>query len=426
MNYLNCDKALLEKEYEALVKQYEEVKGKGLNLNMARGKPANDQLALSMEMLDVLNSSSTGISEDGVDCKNYGLLEGLSGCRKLFAEILEVEPENVFIGGNSSLNMMFDTISTMMTTAITEGAKPWYEVKDRKFLCPVPGYDRHFGITEYFGFNMIPVPMDENGPDMDLVEELVANDESIKGMWCVPKYSNPTGITFSDEVVKRIAALKPKAKDFRVMWDNAYVVHDVTDTPDTLLSIVDECKKAGNEDLPILFCSTSKITFPGAGVAAMASSKNNMAVFMNKYQFQTIGYDKLNMLRHMLFFKDKNGVLEHMNKHKEILKPKFDVVVEKLESEVKEAGIATWTKPNGGYFVSVDVYEGTASEVVALCKEAGVVLTGAGATYPYGKDPKDSNIRVAPSFPPVSELSLAMDVFCICAKLAAAKKILGK
>ena len=336
MNYLNCDKALLEKEYEALVKQYEEVKGKGLNLNMARGKPANDQLALSMEMLDVLNSSSTGISEDGVDCKNYGLLEGLSGCRKLFAEILEVEPENVFIGGNSSLNMMFDTISTMMTTAITEGAKPWYEVKDRKFLCPVPGYDRHFGITEYFGFDMIPVPMDENGPDMDLVEELVANDESIKGMWCVPKYSNPTGITFSDEVVKRIAALKPKAKDFRVMWDNAYVVHDVTDTPDTLLSIVDECKKAGNEDLPILFCSTSKITFPGAGVAAMASSKNNMAVFMNKYQFQTIGYDKLNMLRHMLFFKDKNGVLEHMNKHKDILKPKFDVVIEKLESEVKE------------------------------------------------------------------------------------------
>ena len=424
MNYLNCDKALLEKEYEALVKQYEEVKGKGLNLNMARGKPANDQLALSMEMLDVLNSSSTGISEDGVDCKNYGLLEGLSGCRKLFAEILEVEPENVFIGGNSSLNMMFDTISTMMTTAITEGAKPWYEVKDRKFLCPVPGYDRHFGITEYFGFDMIPVPMDENGPDMDLVEELVANDESIKGMWCVPKYSNPTGITFSDEVVKRIAALKPKAKDFRVMWDNAYVVHDVTDTPDTLLSIVDECKKAGNEDLPILFCSTSKITFPGAGVAAMASSKNNMAVFMNKYQFQTIGYDKLNMLRHMLFFKDKNGVLEHMNKHKDILK--LDVVIDKLESDVKESGVATWTKPNGGYFVSVDVYEGTASEVVALCKEAGVVLTGAGATYPYGKDPKDSNIRVAPSFPPVSELSLAMDVFCICAKLAAAKKILGK
>lgn len=426
MNYLNGDKELLKKEYENLSKQYEDAKGKGLNLNMARGKPGNQQLEISVHMLDIVNSSSTCRSLDGTDCRNYGLLEGLPSCRKLFAEIMEVNPEMVMVGGNSSLNMMFDTISNLMTTPIVEGQKPWLEVKDRKFLCPVPGYDRHFGITEYFGFDMITVPMTENGPDMDVVEKLVAEDDSIKGIWCVPKYSNPQGITYSDETVKRFANLKPKAKDFRIMWDNAYAVHDVTDTPDTLLSLMDECKKAGNEDLPIIFCSTSKITFPGSGVAAMAASENNMKVFKNRYNFQTIGFDKINMLRHMLFFKNYEGVCEHMKKHKEILKPKFDMVISKLNSQVKETGIASWTEPNGGYFVSVDVLEGTAKDVVALCKEAGVVLTGAGATYPYGKDPKNSNIRIAPSFPPVEELEQAMDIFCICAKLAAAKKILGE
>lgn len=426
MNYLSADKEQLEKEYDALVKQYEDAKGQGLNLNMARGKPGVEQLEISVHMLDIVNSSSTCQSVDGTDCRNYGLLEGLPSCRNLFGKILDVDPELVMVGGNSSLNMMFDTISTMMTTSIVEGEKPWYEVKDRKFLCPVPGYDRHFGITEYFGFEMIPVPMNSEGPDMDVVEKLVSEDASIKGIWCVPKYSNPSGVTYSDETVRRFAALKPKAKDFRIMWDNAYAIHDVTDTPDTLLSIMDECKKTGNENLPILFCSTSKITFPGSGVAAMAASKDNMKVFKEKYKYQTIGFDKINMLRHMLFFKNYDGILKHMEKHKEILKPKFEVVISKLNSQLEETGIASWTEPNGGYFVSVDVLEGTADEVVKLCKEAGVVLTGAGATYPYGKDPKNSNIRIAPSYPSVLELSKAMDIFCICSKLAAAKKILGK
>lgn len=426
MNYLSADKDKLEKEYEELLKQYEDAKGKGLNLNMARGKPGVEQLEISVHMLDIVNSSSTCQSVDGTDCRNYGLLEGLPSCRHLFGKILDVDPELVMVGGNSSLNMMFDTISTMMTTSIVEGEKPWFEVKNRKFLCPVPGYDRHFGITEYFGFEMIPVPMNNEGPDMDVVEKLVSEDASIKGIWCVPKYSNPSGVTYSDETVRRFAALKPKAKDFRIMWDNAYAIHDVTDTPDTLLSIMDECKKTGNENLPILFCSTSKITFPGSGVAAMAASKDNMKVFKEKYKYQTIGFDKINMLRHMLFFKNYDGILKHMEKHKEILKPKFEVVISKLKSQLEETGIASWTEPNGGYFVSVDVLEGTADEVVRLCKEAGVVLTGAGATYPYGKDPKNSNIRIAPSYPPVEELAKAMDIFCICSKLAAAKKILGK
>lgn len=426
MNYLSADKDKLEKEYEELLKQYEDAKGKGLNLNMARGKPGVEQLEISVHMLDIVNSSSTCQSVDGTDCRNYGLLEGLPSCRHLFGKILDVDPELVMVGGNSSLNMMFDTISTMMTTSIVEGEKPWFEVKDRKFLCPVPGYDRHFGITEYFGFEMIPVPMNNEGPDMDVVEKLVSEDASIKGIWCVPKYSNPSGVTYSDETVRRFAALEPKAKDFRIMWDNAYAIHDVTDTPDTLLSIMDECKKTGNENLPILFCSTSKITFPGSGVAAMAASKDNMKVFKEKYKYQTIGFDKINMLRHMLFFKNYDGILKHMEKHKEILKPKFEVVISKLKSQLEETGIASWTEPNGGYFVSVDVLEGTADEVVRLCKEAGVVLTGAGATYPYGKDPKNSNIRIAPSYPPVEELAKAMDIFCICSKLAAAKKILGK
>ncbi|MCH5297440.1 MAG: aminotransferase class I/II-fold pyridoxal phosphate-dependent enzyme [Ruminococcus sp.] len=426
LDYKNCSKEVLENEYSQLVKQFEDIKGKGLNLNMARGKPGKEQLDLSLSMLDVLNSKSEYVGVDKMDCRNYGILEGITECRKLFADILGTDYTKVMVGGSSSLNMMFDTITCMMTTSIVEGCKPWYEVKDRKFLCPVPGYDRHFGITEYYGFNMIPIPMDENGPDMDMIEKLVAEDESIKGIWCVPKYSNPTGITFSDEVVKRFAALKPKAKDFRIMWDNAYVVHDVTDTPDSLLNILDECEKAGNPDLPILFTSTSKITFPGAGVAAMATSEANMAVFKKRYNYEVISYDKLNMLRHVLFFKDYNGVLEHMQKHKEVLAPKFKIVADMLEKELKPVGIGSWTNPNGGYFVSVDVLEGTAKRVVELCTEAGVVLTGAGATYPNGCDPEDKNIRIAPSFPPNDELLEAMEVFCICTKLAACEKILNK
>ena len=426
MNYLNCGREELEKEYAALTKEYEDVKGKGLKLNMARGKPGKEQLDLSLGLLDVLNSKSDFVGADGMDCRNYGVLEGIDECRKLFGDILGVDSEYVMVGGSSSLNMMFDTISCLMTKPIVEGCKPWYEVKNRKFLCPVPGYDRHFGITEYYGFEMIPVPMTENGPDMDVVESLVESDDSIKGIWCVPKYSNPQGITYSDETVKRFAALKPAAKDFRIMWDNAYCIHDINDTPDELLNIFDECKKNGTEDMPILFCSTSKITFPGAGVAAMAASDNNMKVFKERYNYEVISYDKLNMLRHVRYFKDFDGIMGHMKKHKAVLKPKFDIVLNALDSNLKPVGIGEWTNPNGGYFVSIDVLSGTAKRVVQLCKEAGVVLTGAGATYPYGKDPDDKNIRIAPTFPPNDELRTAMDVFCICTKLAACEKLLEK
>ena len=426
MNYVNCNKEDLEKEYAALVAEYEEVKGKGLKLNMARGKPGEDQLNLSRPLLDVINSSTDCITAHGADCRNYGELAGIDECKNFFAEIFDVDPSDVMVGGNSSLNMMFDTIAGFMTKPVVEGCKPWYEVKNRKFLCPAPGYDRHFAITEYFDFDLIPVPMTENGPDMDVVEKLVENDDSIKGIWCVPKYSNPLGITFSDETVKRFAALKPAAKDFRIMWDNAYCIHEISDTPDVLLNIMDECKKTGNEDLPILFCSTSKITFPGAGVAAMAASENNLKVLREKYNYEIISYDKLNMLRHVRFFKNYDGVLKHMEKHKSVLKPKFEIVLDTLDKELAPADIASWKKPHGGYFVSVDVFEGTAKRTVALCKEAGVVLTGAGATYPLGIDPKDSNIRIAPTFPPNHELEVAMDVFCICARLAACEKILNK
>lgn len=424
MNYVNCNKKDLEKEYAALVAEYEEVKGKGLKLNMARGKPGEDQLNLSRPLLDVINSSTDCITAHGADCRNYGELAGIDECKNFFAEIFDVDPSDVMVGGNSSLNMMFDTIAGFMTKPVVEGCKPWYEVKNRKFLCPAPGYDRHFAITEYFDFDLIPVPMTENGPDMDVVEKLVENDDSIKGIWCVPKYSNPQGITYSDETVKRFANLNPKAKDFRIFWDDAYCVHDVTETPDKLISLMDECKKTGKTDLPIIFCSTSKITFPGSGVAAMAANENNMKVIKEKYKYQTISFDKVNMLRHILFFKDIDGVKAHMDKHKSILKPKFDIVLKHLKESVGPTGVATWFEPNGGYFVAVDVMEGTAKKVVQLCKEAGVVLTGAGATYPYGNDPKDSNIRIAPSYPTLDELEKAMEIFCVATKLAAVNKIL--
>lgn len=425
MDYLNCSKQELENEYSKLKNQFEETKGKKLSLNMARGKPGKEQLDLSLGLLDVINSSSEFVGEDGMDCRNYGVLKGIEECRRMFGEMLGVDYQNVMVGGSSSLNMMFDTISCMMTASIADGCKPWYEVKNRKFLCPVPGYDRHFGITEYYGFEMIPVPMTATGPDMDIIESLVASDDSIKGIWCVPKYSNPQGITYSDETVRRFAALKPAAKDFRIMWDNAYCIHDISDTPDTLLNIYDECAKNANEDMPIIFCSTSKITFPGAGVAAMAASNANMQVFTKRYNYEVISYDKLNMLRHVRYFKDYNGMLKHMQLHKDVLKPKFDIVINTLEKELSPCNIGDWTNPNGGYFVSVDVLKGTAKRVVALCKEAGVILTDAGATYPLGKDPEDKNIRIAPSFPPNDELQTAMDIFCICTRLAACEKILS-
>jgi aspartate/methionine/tyrosine aminotransferase len=417
-------KEQLLQERDALQNRYNKFKSLKLNLDMSRGKPGSDQLDLSLKMLDIVSSSHSCQTASGLDCRNYGLLDGLPSIKYIFSNMLQVDPESIMVGGNSSLNMMFDTISAFMSKSPVEGEKPWLEVKDRKFLCPSPGYDRHFGITEYFGFEMITIPMTEEGPDMDMIERLVEADDSIKGIWCVPKYSNPQGITYSDETVKRFANLNPKAKDFRIFWDDAYCIHDVTDTPDTLISIMDECKKTGKEDLPILFCSTSKITFPGSGVAAMAASANNMKMIKEKYKYQTIGYDKINMLRHVLFFGDFDGMKEHMKKHKAILKPKFDEVLKQLNKHLKETGVATWNEPNGGYFVTVDVMEGTAKRVVELCKEAGVVLTGAGATYPYGKDPKDSNIRIAPSYPPKYELTNAMDIFCVSTQLAAVDKLL--
>ncbi len=423
MDYLNASKEALLNEKENLLKKYEEYKSKGLSLNMARGKPSPEQLDLSMPMLDSIHSAFACRAADGIDCRNYGELDGILECKHLFADIMGVNVNNVFVGGNSSLNMMFDTISAFMTSSPYDDCEPWFNVADRKFLCPVPGYDRHFGITGYYGFEMIPVPMNADGPDMDVIEKLVSEDSSIKGIWCVPKYSNPTGITYSDEVVRRFANLKPAAKDFRIMWDNAYAIHDVTDNSDTLLNLVAECEKNGSADMPIVFSSTSKITFSGAGVAAMSASKLNMDFLKKRYTYSTIGYDKINMLRHTKFFGDYNGLLEHMKKHKTILAPKFKTVLDKLNSSFSDNNIACWTNPNGGYFVSVDVYNGTAKRVVELCKQAGVVLTGAGATFPYGKDPDDKNIRIAPSFPSVEELSLAMDIFCVCVKLAAIEKL---
>ena len=421
MQYKDYSPDELYTELYSVRQEYDGIKGMGLSLNMARGVPSADQLALSLPMLDILHHGADCLAEDGTDCRNYGVLDGIPECKRLMAEMLGVRPDMVMIGGNSSLNMMFDTIACFMNHPVVSGMPAWGLIPDRKFLCPVPGYDRHFGITEYFGFEMIPVMMDENGPDMDMVEELV-KDASVKGMWCVPKYSNPTGISYSDEVVRRIAALQPAAKDFRVMWDNAYCIHDLTDDHDEILNIFEECEKTGNIDMPIEFVSTSKITFPGSGIAAMAASENNMNVIKTKYKFQTIGYDKLNMLRHVRFFGDFEGMKAHMKKHAEVLSPRFELVLSKLE-QLDDLGIVWHNCPKGGYFVSVNVPDGTAKRVVQLCKEAGVNLTGAGATYPYGNDPYDSNIRVAPSFPTLEDLSKAMDVFCICVKLAALEKL---
>lgn len=423
--YEQMTKAEREAELKKVRAEFDALCAKKLSLNMARGKPGAHQLDLSTDMLTIVNDPAQ-CKIDGIDARNYGELAGLPSAKKLFAEILGVTPEQCFIGGSASLQLMYDVIAKAYTHGLRHSPKPWAREDHIKWLCPAPGYDRHFNVTKSFGMELITVPMLDDGPDMDMVEELVASDDSIKGIWCVPKYSNPQGITYSDETVRRFAALKPAAKDFRIMWDNAYCIHDVTDTPDELLNIMDACKEAGNEDMPILFCSTSKITFPGAGVAAMAASENNMKVFTERYNFEVISYDKLNMLRHVKYFGNYQGVLDHMKKHKEVLQPKFEIVLNALETELAPTATAQWTKPNGGYFVSVDVLPGTAKRVVQLCKEAGVVLTGAGATYPLGKDPKDSNIRIAPSFPPNSELEQAMEIFCICAKLAACEKLINQ
>ena len=403
---------------EALKEAFQGYKEKGLSLDMSRGKPAPDQLDLSLDMTTILTKDD--FENAGTDVRNYGLLDGLPEMKALFADILEVEPDEVFVGGNSSLNLMYDTVQKGMQFGFPGGEKPWKDLPSVKFLCPVPGYDRHFAVTEAFGIEMINIPMDENGPDMDLVRQYAESDPSVKGIWCVPKYSNPSGITYSDETVRQFAALKPAAKDFRIFWDNAYCVHHLSDTPDQLLNLMAECKKLGSEDMVMMFTSTSKISFSGAGVAAFACSKTNMDYLKKLISFQTIGFDKINQLRHLKFFKNKDGITEHMKKHRALIEPKFDLTLSILEKEL--TGIARWHKPNGGYFIAVDVPKGCAKRTVALCKEAGVVLTGAGATFPYGKDPNDENIRLAPTYPDLDSLKQAMEIFCLCVKLAAAEK----
>ena len=419
---------LTREELEALQKElkakYKEYQAKDLKLNMARGKPCVEQLDLSMGMMDVLASTSDLTCDDGTDCRNYGVLDGIKEAQELLADMMEVPSDHIIIYGNSSLNVMYDTIARSMSHGVM-GSTPWSKLDKVKFLCPVPGYDRHFAITEYFGIEMIPVPMTPEGPDMDMVEKLVSEDESIKGIWCVPKYSNPQGYSYSDLTVRRFARLEPKASDFRIYWDNAYTIHHLyDDKQDNLVEILAECKRAGNPDLVYKFASTSKISFPGSGIAALASSNNNLEEIKHQMTVQTIGHDKVNQLRHVRFFGDIHGMIEHMRKHADILRPKFEAVLEILERELGGLGIGEWTKPKGGYFISFDSLDGCAKDIVAKCKKAGVVMTGAGATYPYGKDPHDSNIRIAPSYPPLSDLILATELFALCVKLSSVEKLL--
>ena len=409
----------------ALEEEYKTMESKGLNLNMARGKPGFSQLELCMPMLDVVNSSSDMKTMLGNDTRNYGDLDGIGECRQLMAYMLEVEKDNVLVGGNSSLNLMFDTVSRSFTHGVN-GSIPWYKLDKVKFLCPVPGYDRHFKITEEFGIEMINIPLNEDGPDMDLVEKYVNNDPAVKGIWCVPKYSNPTGISYSDEVVKRFANLKPAAEDFRIYWDNAYGIHHLyEDKQDKILNILEECEKAGNPDMVYIFCSTSKISFPGSGVSAIASSRANIKFIMSHMTVQTIGHDKINQLRHARFFKDIDGLNEHMKKHAEVIRPKFAAVLDTLEAELSGLEIGHWVNPRGGYFVSFDAMPGCAKAIVKMCKDLGVVMTDAGATFPYGNDPLDSNIRIAPTFPSVEEMQVAAKVFVLCVKLASVEKLLA-
>ena len=405
-------------------KEYAEAKAKGLALDMSRGKPSAKQLDVSLGLLDTINSSSDLKALDGTDCRNYGVLDGIPEAKKLMADMMGTTPDHVIVYGNASLNIMYDQISRAYTHGIL-GNTPWCKLDKVKFLCPVPGYDRHFAITERFGIEMINIPMSESGPDMGMVEEYVSKDASVKGIWCVPKYSNPQGYTYSEETVKRMAALKPAAEDFRIFWDNAYVIHDLyDDNKDEIDDIISECEKAGNPDMVFEFASTSKVSFPGSGIAALATSANNIADIKKQLTIQTIGHDKLNQLRHVRFFKDINGLKEHMRKHAEFMRPKFEAVESVLEEELGGLGIGSWTEPKGGYFISFEAMDGCAKAIVAKCKEAGVKLTGAGATFPYGKDPKDSNIRIAPSFPTPEEMKQAADLFVLCVKLVSVEKLL--
>lgn len=417
----DMDKSQLEAFLAKEKIAYDALKAKNLNLDMSRGKPGSEQLELSNKMLEI----NDFIAENGLDCRNYGVLDGIPEAKKLFSEVMQVSEDEIIIGGNSSLNLMYDTLLRAMQFGVLGGEKPWSKCEKIKFLCPVPGYDRHFAITEKMGIEMINVPMTASGPDMDTIEMLVLQDEDIKGIWCVPKYSNPDGITYSDETVKRLAQMKTKASDFRIFWDNAYCVHDLKEVSDPLLNILDECKKVGTQNRVFVFGSTSKISFSGGGLAFVCGSKENIDFIKKDMSVQTIGSDKINQLRHVKFFKNLDGIKAHMAKHREILAPKFNVVLQELDKEIAPLGIATWFKPNGGYFISFNTLEGVAKRVGQLCKEIGITLTNVGATFPCGFDPKDQNIRIAPTYPSVDELKIAIDVFCVCVKIATCEKMLN-
>lgn len=425
-SYQEMTKEELLQQKKKLEREYADAKGKGLKLDMSRGKPSVAQLDMTMEIMDVFHKDSDMRTEDGIDCRNYGLMDGIPEAKRLMADMMGVASEdNVIVCGNASLTIMYDTISRSMTHGVL-GSTPWCKLEQVKFLCPVPGYDRHFAVTEHFGIEMINVPMTPEGPDMDMVEQLVSEDELIKGIWCVPKYSNPQGITYSDETVKRFAALKPAAKDFRIFWDNAYAIHHLyEERQEELLDIIGACEKAGNPDMVYEFASTSKVSFPGAGISAIAASKANLDAYRKSLTIQTIGFDKVNQLRHVRYFKNLDGLKAQMSRQADMMRPKFEAVLEILEKELNGLDIGSWKKPYGGYFISFEAMEGCAKSIVAKCKEAGVVMTGAGATFPYKKDPKDSNIRIAPTFPTPEEMAAAAELFVLCVKLASVEKILA-
>ncbi len=424
--YTDLSRRELENLEKQLHQEYEDAKGKGLKLDMSRGKPSKAQLDMCMGFLDAVDSKSDMLCESGLDTRNYGCLDGIPEAKRLMAGMMMTTPEHVIICGNASLTIMYDMVARSMIFGVL-GSTPWCKLDKVKFLCPVPGYDRHFAITEHFGIEMINVPMSPQGPDMDMVERLVSSDPSIKGIWCVPKYSNPQGYTYSAETVARFAALKPAAEDFRIFWDNAYAAHHLyeeADRQDSLVDIISACEKAGHPDMVYEFSSTSKVTFAGGGISAFASSAANLDAFRKNMTIQTIGHDKINQLRHVRFLKDVEGMRAHMMRHAQILRPKFEAVEKVLDKELGGLGIGSWTKPQGGYFISFDSYPGCAKAIVALCKEAGVTMTGAGATFPYKKDPEDRNIRIAPSFPSPEEMAQAADLFVLCVKLATVRKLL--
>lgn len=422
--YQEMTREELLREKEALEAEYQKICGMGLSLDMSRGKPSAEQLDISMGLLNALDASSVIKSENGTDLRNYGVLDGIPEAKKLIADMVGCRPEQVIVYGNSSLNIMYDQIARAELFGLC-GNTPWSKQERVKFLCPVPGYDRHFAITEEFGIEMIPIPMHEDGPDMDMVEQYVNSDEAVKGIWCVPKYSNPQGVVYSDETVKRFAALKPAAKDFRIFWDNAYAVHHLYENEQAeILNILDECEKAGNPDMVFQFCSTSKVSFPGAGIAAISASENNLKDIRARLGVQTIGHDKINQLRHVAYFKNLDGIRAHMMKQAASIRPKFEMLDEMMNAELASRGIGSWVKPMGGYFISFEALEGCAKEIVNKCKEAGVVLTGAGSPFPYKKDPKDAVLRIAPTYPSLEELTQAAKVFVTVVRLVSVNRLL--